>query len=162
GFSAVAGAASTRQLLMSQSAAFAVLGHSCGGIQEQVYATGFASSGYPTGDAFLKTTCSTGGRGSKPATFTAWTAVTWDWFGETRNFGRLESAPPVSETSSATDAYGDRIYNVGKAAYLETTEPPITPPAAPTGVTAAASAFETLDEKVVLRFQVGWVPATET
>jgi hypothetical protein len=162
GLTTAAGAATTRQLFMNQSAAFAVLGHSCGGIQEQVYAKGFASSGYPAGDAYLSTTCSTGGRGSKPATFTARATVTWDWFGNTRNFAKLESPPEVSETFSATDGYGDRIYNVGKAAYLETSAPPIVPPAAPTGVTAAVSTAETPEEKIVLRFQVGWVPATET
>jgi hypothetical protein len=162
GLAAAAGAATTGQLFMNQSAAFAVLGHSCGGIKEQVYAQGFASSGYPAGDAYLSTTCSTGGRGSKPATFTAWATVTWDWFGDTRNFAKLESPPVVSETFSATDAYGDRIYNVGKAAYLETTSPPIVAPAAPSGVTAAVSLTETPEEKIVMRLQVYWTPAAET
>jgi hypothetical protein len=157
-----AGAATTRQLVMSQSGAFAVLGHWCGGIHEQVYAKGFASNGYPTGDAYLSTTCSTGGRGSKPVTYTTWATVTWSWFGETRNFGKLEGPPEVSETFSATDAYGDRIYNVGKAAYLETTSPPIVAPAAPTGVTAAVYATETPEAKVVMHLQVSWVPASET
>ena len=53
------------KLLLPQSMAFAILGHSCGGIKEQAYVTGFdPTSGYPTDDVYLSTTCSTGGRGS--------------------------------------------------------------------------------------------------
>jgi hypothetical protein len=157
-----AGAATTRQLFMSQSAAFAVLGHWCGGISEQVYATGFGPKGYPTGAAHLQTTCSSGGRGSRPTTYTGWGSVTWDWFGETRSYARLQGAPSgISTTFSAKDAHGDRIYNIGTAAYLETTKPPIVPPAAPTGVTGYVSATE-VGEQVVLRLQVGWTPAPET
>ena len=71
------------RLLLPQSLAFAILGHSCGGIREQVYVTGFVpANGYPTGDVYLSTTCSTGGRGSPTATFTAWAAVTWDLAGD--------------------------------------------------------------------------------
>ena len=41
-------------LLLPQSMAFAILGHSCGGIKEQAYVTGFdPASGYPTGDVYL-------------------------------------------------------------------------------------------------------------
>ena len=42
---ASASAATTTQLLLSQGAAFSILGHSCGGIQEHAYGTGFNSSG---------------------------------------------------------------------------------------------------------------------
>ena len=56
--------AATVPLLLPQSTAFSVLGHSCGGIQEQGYATGFdATSGYPTGDVYLSTRCGRSGRG---------------------------------------------------------------------------------------------------
>ena len=73
--------------------AFAILGHSCGGIKEQAYVTGFdPTSGYPTGDVYLSTTCSTGGRGSHPATFTAWAAVTWDFAGNVVSATTLSNA----------------------------------------------------------------------
>lgn len=160
---AAAGAATTTSLALSQSAAFSILGHSCGGIQEQAYATGFASSGYPTGDAYLQTRCGGSGRGGgyKVTTYSAWAAATWDWFGETRAFARLEGPAEVSPTFSAEDSYGDRVYNTGTAAYLETTAPPLVAPAAPTGVTAVVSAVES-GEQIVDRFQVRWVPASET
>ena len=160
-----AGAATTTQLVMSQGAAFSILGHSCGGIQEQVYATGFdAVSGYPTGDVYMQTRCGGSGRGGgyKVTTYSAWATVTWDWFGDTRSFARLEGpAEGISEAFSAEDAHGDRIYNVKTAAYLETTSPPLVAPAAPTGVTAVLSPIE-VGEELVLRFQVGWTPAAET
>ena len=38
-----ASAASPIRLYLGQGAAFSILGHSCGGIQEKVYATGFAA-----------------------------------------------------------------------------------------------------------------------
>jgi hypothetical protein len=58
-----AASATTISLLLPQSTAFRILGRSCGGIQEQAFATGFdATSGYPTGDVALKTTCSGSGR----------------------------------------------------------------------------------------------------
>lgn len=163
GLASVASAATTTRLLLSQAAAFSILGHSCGGIQEQVYATGFAASGYPQGDVYLQTSCGGSGRGGgyKTTTYSAWASVTWDWFGDTRGFARLEAPAEGSTTFSAEDAHGDRIYNVGTAAYLETTAPPVVAPAAPTGVTAVLSAVES-GEQVVLRFQVGWVPASET
>lgn len=158
----IAGAATTTRLVLSQGAAFSVLGYSCGGIQEQVYARGFASSGYPIGDAYLSTTCSGGGRGSHPTTHTGWASVVWDWYGDTRGYARLQGAPTgISTTFSAKDVHGDRIYNVGTMAYLETTSPPLVPPAAPTHVAAFLSATE-VGEQLVYRFQVSWVPASQT
>ena len=132
-------------LLLPQSMAFAILGHSCGGIKEQAYVTGFdPTSGYPTGDVYLSTTCSTGGRGSHPATFTAWAAVTWDFAGNAVSATTLSNAASVDPTFAASDGYGDIIYNTGAAAYL------VVPlPAAPTGVTAVQSADQ---------FQVSWMP----
>src|SRR5437868_9479348 len=59
---------SPAHLVLPQSLAFAILGHTCGGIKEQTYVTGFdPATGYPTGNVHLSTTCSTGGRGSRPA-----------------------------------------------------------------------------------------------
>ena len=132
-------------LLLPQSIAFAILGHSCGGIKEQAHVTGYdPATGYPTGDVYLSTTCSTGGRGSRPATFTAWAAVTWDFAGNVVSATTLSNAATVNPTFTATDVYGDIIYNAGAAAYL------VVPlPSAPTGVTPIQSGDQ---------FQVSWTP----
>ena len=91
-----------------------------------------------------KTSCSTGGRGSPPATFTAWAAVTWDLAGNVVSATTLSNTATVDPTFTATDAYGDVIYNAGAAAYL------VVPlPAAPSGVTAVQSGDQ---------FQVSWMP----
>jgi hypothetical protein len=158
-----AGAATTTQLVLSQGAAFSILGHSCGGIQEHAYATGFGGDGYPTGEVYMQTRCGGSGRGGgyKTTTYSAWAAVTWDWYGETRSFSRLEGTAEVSPTFSAEDAFGDHIYNTATAAFLETTSPPVIAPAAPTGVTAVQSNVE-VGETLQLRFQVSWTPAALT
>jgi hypothetical protein len=163
GLAPAAGAATTTQLFLSQGAAFSLLGHSCGGIQEHAYATGFGSGGYPTGDVYMQTRCGGSGRGGgyKTTTYSAWATVTWDWYGGTRSFARLEGPAEVSTTFSAEDAFGDRVYNTTTAAYLETTSPPVVAPAPPTGVTATQSNIE-VSEKLELRFQVSWTPAPDT
>jgi hypothetical protein len=162
GVGAASAAASPVRLRLSESGAFHVLGHWCGGITQKVYATGFASNGYPTGAEFLSTTCSSGGRGSHPVTYTAWASSVWDWYGDTSSYAAISTAPEgISETFSAEDSHGDHIYNVGTSAYLEAPSPPIQAPAAPTNVTAYVSEVE-VGEKVELRFQVGWTPASET
>jgi hypothetical protein len=132
-------------LLLPQSTAFAILGYWCGGIKEQVYVTGFdAASGYPTGDVYLKTSCSTGKAGSPPAIHTAWAAVTWDLAGNVVSATTLSNTATADPTFTTTDAYGDVIYNAGSAAYL------VVPlPAAPSGVTAVQSGDQ---------FQVSWMP----
>jgi hypothetical protein len=162
GVGAASAAGSPVHLFLSGNGAFAVLGHWCGGINQKVYATGFASNGYPTGAEYLSTTCSSGGRGSKPVTYTAWASSVWDWYGDTRSYSAISKAPEgISETFSATDSHGDHVYNIGTSAYLEAPSPPIQAPAAPTSVTAYVSEVE-VGEKVELRFQVGWTPAGET
>jgi hypothetical protein len=159
---AVASATPT-QLLLSQSAAFSLLGHSCGGIQERVYATGFAADGYPASDVYMQTRCGGSGRGGgyKTTTYFTWASVTWSWFGETRSFARLEGGAEENTSFSAEDAHGDRIYNSGAAAYLETGEPPLQPPGAPSGVGANVAIFEA-GETEYLRMQVSWTPAADT
>ena len=130
-------------LLLPQSLAFGILGHSCGGIKEHAYVTGFdPTTGFPTGEVYLSTTCSTGGRGSRPATFTAWAAVTWDFGGNVISSSALSNTAPVSTTFIANDMHKDAIYNSTTAAYLVV---PI--PTAPTDVTAVQS-----DDQ----FQVSW------
>jgi len=132
-------------LLLPQSTAFAILGYSCGGIQEHPYVTGFdPTTGYPTGDVYLSTTCNGSGRGSHPTTHTAWAAVTWDFTGNVVSATTRSNAAAVDPTFFATDVYGDTIYNAGAAAYL------VVPlPAAPTGVTTVQSGDQ---------FQVSWMP----
>ncbi|PWU08281.1 MAG: hypothetical protein C5B50_29825 [Verrucomicrobia bacterium] len=122
-------------LVLPQGDAFTILGHDCGGIKEQSHVTGFDStSGNPTGVVYLSTTCSTGGIGSHPATYTAWASVTWDFTGNVVSYGVLSNSVTINPSFYATDAYSDTIYNANNAAYLVV---PI--PAAPTGVTAVQS-----------------------
>jgi hypothetical protein len=162
GVGTASAAASPVHLFLSGNGAFAVLGHWCGGINQKVYATGFAGNGYPTGAEYLSTTCSSGGRGSKPVTYTAWASSVWDWYGDTRSYAAISSAPAgISETFSAEDSHGDHIYNVGTSAYLEAPSPPIQAPAAPTNLAAYVSEVE-VGEKVELRFATSWTPAGET
>jgi hypothetical protein len=163
GATSVAGA-ETRTLTLGQGAAFAILGHSCGGIQEKVYATGFAADGYPTGAAELSTSCGGSGRdgGGKTTKYTAWASVEWDWFGDTRSYGKLPGPPEgISTSFSAEDVHGDHLFNVGTVVHLETTSPPLKAPAAPTGVSAVSSPIE-VGDSLELRFQVTWSAAPET
>lgn len=133
------------QLLLPQSTAFAILGYWCGGIEEQVYATGFdPTNGYPTGNVDLKTSCSTGRAGSPPSIHTASVAVTWDFAGNVISTHTPASGAPANPTFIATDRFNDILYNSGANAYL------IVPiPAAPAGVTAVQSGDQ---------FQVAWTP----
>jgi hypothetical protein len=133
-------------LILPQGDAFAILGHSCGGIQEQVYATGFdPATGYPTGAVHLKTSCGGSGRGGgyHTTTYTAWAGATWDFAGNVISYSVLPSAT-VNASFTATDAFGDIVYNTSGLAYL------IVPfAAAPTIVTAVQSGDQ---------FLVTWTP----
>jgi len=133
------------QLLLPQSTAFAILGYDCGGISEQVYATGFdTNTGYPTGNVELKTSCSAGKAGTPPSIHTASATVTWDLAGNVISVSTPATGAPASPTFIATDGSSDILYNAGANAYL------IVPvPAAPTGVTAVQSGDQ---------FQVAWMP----
>ena len=109
----------TFTLDLSQGAAFSLLGYDCGGIAEKSYATGFdPTSGYPTGDVHLSTTCSGSGRGGRSTTHTAWGSVTWDFTSTVVIDALLTSAPTVNPTFSAFDANHNEIYNSGGMAYL--------------------------------------------
>lgn len=116
GSAAPSGAAVGTSLLLPSSTAFAMLGHSCGGIQEQAFATGFAQpSGLPTGAVYLQTRCGGSGRGGgyHVTTYSAWAGVTWDFSATVQSAVKLTSAPAnLDPTFSATDARGDSIYNV--------------------------------------------------
>ena len=115
GVESAAFGASTTSLLVPQSTAFSVLGHSCGGIQEQALATGFdATSGYPTGDVYLQTRCGGSGRGGgyRTTTYSAWVGVTWDYTGAVVASAVLAAAPTnVDPTFSAFDSFGNEVYN---------------------------------------------------
>jgi hypothetical protein len=136
---ASAQAANPTSLLLPQSTAFSILGRSCGGIQEQSYATGFApDTGRPQGDVHLQTRCGGSGRGGgyKTTTYVAWAAVTWDFGGAAVSATKLAAAPTgLDPNLSVYDAHGDHLYNSLGQAYLE-----VVLPAAPTGVSAVESA----------------------
>jgi hypothetical protein len=115
GASNAAGATAAVSLLVPSSTAFSMLGRSCGGIQQQAFATGFADTdGYPTGAVYLQTRCGGSGRGGgyRVTTYSAWSAVTWGFDGIVRAATRLPMAPAgVSPTFAAADAHGDSVYN---------------------------------------------------
>ena len=116
-----ASAASPISLLLPQGSAFSVLGHSCGGIQEQAFATGFdPTSGFPTGDVYMQTRCGGSGRGGgyHVTTYSAWVDATWDYTGALVSFGVLTTAPTVDPTFSAFDSFGNEVVNQSNQAHL--------------------------------------------
>ncbi len=141
GLACVARAATPVSLIVSQSTAFSYLGYSCGGIQEQSYATGWDVSGYPTGDVYLSTRCGGSGRGGgyHTTTYSTWITATWDFGGNARSTAALTGAPVVNSTFSTTDAYGDQLYNSSGYAYL-VVPPPGTP--AVVGVSQSGDQFQ--------------------
>ena len=52
----------------------------CGGVHQDIWATAFEPDGVK-GVAYATTTCSAGGRGTKPRTYKKWADVTWDLSG---------------------------------------------------------------------------------
>ena len=144
GLAPAASAARPLSLTVPQGAAFSYLGASCGGIQEQAYASGWDASGYPTGNVHLSTRCGGSGRGGgyHSTTYSAWLAVTWDFGGGVRSTAALAGAPAVNPTFSTTDANGDQLYNSSAHAYLV-----VPPPGTPTVVGAV---------QVGDQFQVSW------
>lgn len=131
------------RLQLSQGSAFAIIGYDCGGIQEQVYLTGFdPTNGYPIGIVDLKTVCSCGKDCS--TTHTAGTTAMWDFAGNVITTNVPVTGGPTSPAFIATDGFNDIIYNVGTIAYLVV---PI--PATPTGVAAVQSGDQ---------FNVSWTP----
>ncbi len=138
-------AQSPTQLFLPQSTAFAILGHSCGGIQEKVSAGFDVNTGYPAGVVDLSTSCGGSGRdgGGHTTKYTAAALVVWDFA------GNVVSATPLTNgvaapTTTGTDQFGDVIYSPSSVAYL------IVPvPAAPTAVVAVQASDQ---------FQVSWTP----
>jgi hypothetical protein len=151
--------AANLQLVLDQGSAFAVLGHSCGGIQEKVYVRGFAANGYPQGNVEMSTRCGGSGRGGGGGTteYKGTASVVWTWFAETRSHGTLSG--PL-EAKEATDAHGDRVYNTGTNAYLEKGTPPLQPPAPPT--ITGTSIILSDEPPEDLRLTVSWTVDPET
>lgn len=106
--------ATTIALSIPQSLAFSYLGRSCGGIQEQQFATGFdASSGYPTGAIYLQTRCGGSGRGGgyHVTTYSAWVAATWDFTGTVIASNATAAPAGLDPTFTAFDAFGNEVYD---------------------------------------------------
>ncbi len=108
-------------LTLSQGQAFAVLGASCGGIQETVTANGFdPSTGYPTGVVQMKTSCGGSGRGGgyHTTTYTATADVTWDFTATVVSTAVPATGAVTGPSFSALDAFGNEVYNSGSSAFL--------------------------------------------
>ena len=76
----IASAASAATVQLQPIAdAFLRLGHSCGGIQQQIFGEGFDSNGNVTGWVFAETRCGGSGKGGgyRTTTYSTWVAVTW-------------------------------------------------------------------------------------
>ncbi len=159
GLVASASAASPIRLYLNENDAFHILGHWCGGIKQSVYVRGFGANGYPIGNATMSTTCGGSGRGGGggSTTYRGSASVEWTWFGETRSYGALNG--PL-EATPAEDSHGDKVYNNEAAAYLETGNPPLQPPAPPSNVSASVALSDEPPED--LRLTVGWSVAPET
>jgi hypothetical protein len=114
-------AASPTQLVLPQGTAFAILGHSCGGVQETVYSTGFdPATGFPTGVVQMSTRCGGSGRGGgyHTTTYSASAGVSWDFTGTVVSY--VVPAPPATldPAFSANDANGNEVYNQSGSAFL--------------------------------------------
>lgn len=133
-------------LVLPQGDAFAIVGYDCGGINEQVYVTGFdPTSGFPIGQVYLSTSCSAGKAGTPPSIHTGAASVMWDFGGNVISYTSLSNTVAVSSNFVATDAFGDTVYNLsyGHAyAYLV-----VPPPGAP-DITFAAQSND--------QFNVSW------
>jgi hypothetical protein len=58
-----------------------LLGASCGYVVVSTYATGFDLNGNILGEIYAWTSCSTGGRGTRPKRIGRWTSIVWDTAG---------------------------------------------------------------------------------
>jgi hypothetical protein len=114
----VASATTAVPLSIPSATAFSLLGHSCGGIQQQDFATGFdPTSGLPEGAVKLSTRCGGSGRGggAHSTTYNAWVAVAWDFTGAVVRTTVVSTPPSVSSSFTATDTHGNVLQ--GSAIY---------------------------------------------
>jgi hypothetical protein len=112
-------------LVLSQSAAFSILGHSCGGIQEKPYAIGFApGTGFPTGEVYMSTRCGGSGRGGGGHTtlYSAWADVTWDFTSAVISYSQASTPPTVDPTLVVYDSHGNELYNQAVAGVVNGTQ----------------------------------------
>lgn len=109
-----AGATGPAMLSVPAGTAFAVLGHSCGGIQEQSFATGFDGSGSPAGEVYLQTRCGGSGRGGgyHVTTYSAWVSATWDFSARLSSYSVGTTPATLPTPGSITDLRGDALDNV--------------------------------------------------
>jgi hypothetical protein len=117
--------AAPASLVLSQSDAFSILGHSCGGILEKPYATGFASgTGFPTGAVYMSTSCGGSGKGGGGGStlYSAWADVTWDFTGAVVSYARASTTPTVNPTLVVYDANGNELYNQANAGVVNGTQ----------------------------------------
>ena len=127
-------------LNLSQGQAFAVLGRSCGGIQETVTTNGFDPvAGYPTGVVQMKTSCGGSGRGGgyHTTTYRATADVTWDFTATVVSTSVPATGTVTDPSFSAVDASGNEVYNSGTSAYL-LLAPSYVPVPRVTGISVAA------------------------
>ncbi len=121
GISSAVAAPSPIALVIPQGTAFGFLGHSCGGIQEQTFATGFdVATGFPDGVSFLSTRCGGSGRGGgyTSTTYSAWVSASWDFTGALLSVSQLSASPTVDPTLVAYDVNGNELYNQSNSAFL--------------------------------------------
>jgi hypothetical protein len=120
-----AASASPISLALPQGYAFAILGHSCGGIQEKVYATGFdPTSGYPVGAVYMSTRCGGSGRvgGGVSTLYSAWASVTWDFTSVVVSYAKVSPAPTVDPGLVNYDSHGNELYNQATAGVVGGTQ----------------------------------------
>ena len=89
-------------------------GHSCGGVRITPTLAGFDENGNIQGSLLASTTCSTGGRGSRPATFTQTYLITWDFFGTyILSWNALPNPDEAASNGVAVDTYGNVVQVTG-------------------------------------------------
>ena len=117
--------ASLVSLALPQGNAFAILGHSCGGIQEKVFATGFdPTSGYPVGAVYMSTRCGGSGRGGGGGStlYSAWANVTWDFTSAVVSYAQASTTPTVDPALVVYDSHGNELYNQATAGVVNGTQ----------------------------------------
>lgn len=98
-----------------------LLGASCGGVHVTTYVTGFNADGTVAGEVYAWTSCSTGGRGSKPRKIEAYHTMAWDFFGG-YTVGAYDGGPLVSGTF--TDSYGNVASSINGVPDLQVNQVP--------------------------------------
>jgi len=116
-FLMLAGAASA-QVVQLPIPRVTAQGHSCGGVRIVPTLAGFDENGNMQGSLAASTTCSTGGRGSRPATFTQNYLITWDFFGDyILSWNALPNPNEQASNGIAVDAYGNVVQVTGLSPY---------------------------------------------